>query len=114
MIWYRNLYISEDISHKKAKIKWKIKHNAGQINVYVITLSKNTHNLLEMIPSWELMQKYYPKKDMFVVGVAKGYDEGISMAASIVMEVYQETGKFNVRDYILDKHKKRFHRQEKI
>ncbi len=33
-----------------------------QIGIYVITLASNTQNLLDIIPSYELMQKGYPKK----------------------------------------------------
>ena len=69
MIWYKDLYVGESIVHKTKKVKWKIMHNAGQIGIYVITLASNTQNLLDIIPSYELMQKGYPKKDMAVVCV---------------------------------------------
>ena len=49
------------------------------------------------------MQKGYPKKDMVVVGLAKGYDEAIEVAASIVDEVYHSTGTFAVRTYLAEK-----------
>ena len=97
MIWYKDLYVGESIVHKTKKVKWKIMHNAGQIGIYVITLASNTQNLLDIIPSYELMQKGYPKKDMVVVGLAKGYDE------SIVDEVYHSTGTFAVRAYLAEK-----------
>ena len=92
MIWYKDLYVGESIVHKTKKVKWKIMHNAGQIGIYVITLASNTQNLLDIIPSYELMQKGYPKKDMVVVGLAKGYDE-----------VYHSTGTFAVRAYLAEK-----------
>ena len=57
MIWYKDLYVGESIVHKTKKVKWKIMHNAGQIGIYVITLASNTQNLLDIIPSYELMQK---------------------------------------------------------
>lgn len=102
MIWYKDLYVGESIVHKTKKVKWKIMHNAGQIGIYVITLASNTQNLLDIIPSYELMQKGYPKKDMVVVGLAKGYDEAIEVAASIVDEVYHSTGTFAVRAYLAE------------
>lgn len=103
MIWYKDLYVGESIVHKTKKVKWKIMHNAGQIGIYVITLASNTQNLLDIIPSYELMQKGYPKKDMVIVGLAKGYDEAIEVAASIVDEVYHSTGTFAVRAYLAEK-----------
>ncbi|MFP3154978.1 hypothetical protein LQZ18_11260 [Lachnospiraceae bacterium ZAX-1] len=99
MIWYRNMYASENIAHKKERIKWKIKHNAGQINIYVIALAANPKNLLEIIPAIEMMQKAYPKKDMFIVGIAKGYEEAVDLIVQIIMEVYRATDGFQVRDY---------------
>lgn len=62
MIWYDDLYVSENIEKKADKIKWKIKHNAGLLQMYVITLACNSQNLLEIISTKELMQKNYPKK----------------------------------------------------
>lgn len=107
MRWYDDLYVGESIIHKKSKIKWKILHNAGQINIYVITLASNPKNLLDIIPSQELLQKAYPKKDLYVVGLAKGYDEALEVAASIVDEVYQKTGGFAVADYLFLKQKEK-------
>lgn len=103
MIWYDKLYVGESIVHKTKKIKWKIMHNAGQIGIYVITLASNRQNLLDIIPSYELMQRGYPKRDMVIVGLAKGYDEAVEVAASIVDEVYRNTGTFAVRTYLAEK-----------
>lgn len=103
MIWYENLYIGESIIHKKDRIIWKIRHNAGQINIYVITLASNEKNLLDIIPSQELLQRGYPKSQLYIVGLAKGYDEAVTVAASIVDEVYRRTGTFSVRNYLTEK-----------
>ncbi|HAT88368.1 MAG TPA: hypothetical protein DCS73_01170 [Roseburia sp.] len=103
MIWYDKLYVGESIVHKTKKIKWKIMHNAGQIGIYVITLASNRQNLLDIIPSYELMQRGYPKREMVIVGLAKGYDEAVEVAASIVDEVYRNTGTFAVRTYLAEK-----------
>lgn len=103
MIWYDKLYVGESIVHKTKKIKWKIMHNAGQIGIYVITLASNKQNLLDIIPSYELMQRGYPKRDMVIVGLAKGYDEAVEVAASIVDEVYRNTGTFAIRTYLAEK-----------
>lgn len=101
MIWYKDFYAGEGIKGKKEKVKWKILHRAGQLDVYVIALSSNPENLLDIIPSWELMQAYYPKKEMLVVGVDKGYGNAMELAGRIVMDVFQKTGSLNIRDYFL-------------
>ena len=100
MEWYDELYVEESIRQKEKKVRWKIRHNAGQINIYVITLASNPQNLLDIIPSHELLQKGYPKKGLYVVGLAKGYDEAVDVAVSIIDEVFHETGAFEVAAYL--------------
>ena len=53
------------------------------------------------------MQKGYPKKELYVVGLAKGSDEAVEVAASIVEEVYRMTGAFRVEDYLNEKRRKK-------
>lgn len=100
MTWYKYLYVDEAIVHKKKKIKWKICHNAGQLDMYVISLPDVESNLLEIISTVELMQKHYPKGDLFVVGLAKSYEKAQKLAAGIVMDIFHKTGKFNVKEYL--------------
>lgn len=103
MKWYENLYVGESIKHKTEKIKWKIKHNAGQINIYVIALASNPQNLLDIIPAQELMQKAYPKKEMYIIGLAQGMEEAQLVVKQIIDEVYQETEGFQIRSYLQKK-----------
>lgn len=107
MTWYDDLYVGTSIVHKTNKIKWKIRHNAGQLDIYVITLASNEQNLLDIIPAQELLQKGYPKKHLYVVGLAKGYEEALEVAVSIVGEVYGKTGTFAIRQFLSEKQKKR-------
>ena len=100
MEWDKNLYVGSSISHKKNQVKWKIIHNAGQLGIYVITLPSNPLNILDVIPAWALMQKSYPRKDKYVIGLAGNYEEALSVAAAIVNDVYTNTGTFQVSEYI--------------
>lgn len=111
MVWDREFYAGEGIARKKRRIKWKICHNAGQLDIYVITLSSNPQNLLDIIPSWELMQKYYPKEGLVVVGVEKGYENAMELAGRIVSDVFQKTGNLNIREYFLKQHRENLRRE---
>ncbi len=104
MIWYRFLYADESCASGKEKIKWKIRHNAGMLDTYVVTLSENAGGLLEIISTVELMQRGYPKQELFIVGVAKGYESARDLACQIILEVYHKTGGFHVRKYLLGRH----------
>lgn len=100
MEWRSKLYVSESIGKKANRIKWKISHNAGTVSVYVIALASNRQNLLDIIPAWNLMQKAYPKRDLKVIGLAKGYNEALELVRRIVDETYQNTGGVDVRSYL--------------
>lgn len=107
MTWYDELYVGQGIADKAEKVIWKIRHNAGQVGVYVIALASNRENILDIIPAQELLQRGYPKGGICVVGLAKGYDEAVDVAASIVSEVYRDTGAFKVREYLAKKRAER-------
>lgn len=100
MKWYSKLYVSESIGKKANRIKWRINHNAGTVSVYVIAFASNRENLLDIIPSWNLMQKYYPKRDMKIIGIAKGYDEALMLVRDIIDETYRNTGSTDVWSYL--------------
>lgn len=99
MKWHKELYLGESIRPKARKVRWKVIHGAGQLHVYVLALASNQRNLLDIIPSRELLQKHYPKKRLYIVGLAGNYEEALELAGHIVSEVYKKTGGFNVRDY---------------
>ncbi len=104
MKWYHKLYISDSIADSKVnRIRWKINHNAGTVSVYVITLASNRENLLDIIPSWVLMQKAYPKKNLQIIGLAKGYKDAVLLVKRIVEETYQNTGTVDIRAYLSEK-----------
>lgn len=107
MIWYDDLYLSQNIETKAEKLKWKMEHNAGMLHMYAIALAKNSDNLLEIIDTKELMQKRYPKRDVVIVGIAKGYDEAVEVAATIIVETMNERGDTRVKDYLIQRRQKR-------
>ena len=100
MKWYKNLYVSETIGKKVNKFKWKINHNAGTINIFLICLPSNSDNLLDIVPAVEIMQKGYPKKDMHIIGMAKGYEDAVELTRRIIEETYNSTGDVNVVKYL--------------
>ena len=73
----------------------------------MIAFASNENNLLDIIPAQELLLSGYPKRQLYVVGLAKGYDEAVEVAASIVDEVYRATGTFDIRGYLAERKKRR-------
>lgn len=107
MEWYNKLYISPSAKKKSRRIIWKIKHKAGTIGIYIITIASNKQNLLDIIPANDVMFLQYPRRDVYVIGIAKGYNEAIELATSIVQEVYEKTGGFDVRAFFSDGSRRR-------
>lgn len=97
--WQKDYYVGEGIKNPE-KIKTKI--NAGRVTlgIYLITLSENPGNLLEIIPAAMLFQKSYYAICPEIIGMAKGKDDAIDLAAAIVKEIYETTGAFQVKEYL--------------
>lgn len=104
MRWYQKLYMGDEARKKKTKIMSYTVLRKFQPDVYLIMLPGNPDNILEMLPASEFRQPYYKKKEiwekLFVIGIAKGYDEGILLMGQIIAEVYHSTGGFDVAAYI--------------
>ena len=55
-----------------------------------------------------MMQKSYPgKKEMQIIGLAKGYAEALELVCSIIEEVYQNTGDVDVKSYLRGRKRRR-------
>jgi len=102
MRYYKHLYLAEGIK-KKDKIIQKLEEKKLQMNIHVITLARNEKNQLEIYHSMVLLQPYFPYDDLFVVGLAKGYEDAVEMVEEIAQEVYNKTKGADIRSYILER-----------
>ena len=94
MHWYSNLYLGERLKNQEAKVKSRVERNVPQPSLYLLTLP-------DIIPATDLLQKAYPKKELFIIGLEKGYDAALEMSAAIVNDIYHKTGTFEVRKFVL-------------
>ncbi len=103
MRYYKGLYMSDSLQKKKEKIFRRLEKGKLQMDVYLVTLPENERNQLEIFNSNLLLQPDFPKKDYFIVGIIKGYDEAVELVEEITKEVYNETKGADIRSYILKK-----------
>ena len=103
MKYYHNLYLSEGFHDKKAEILDKLERKETQLNKYLVVLSKNSNNQLEIFDSILLIQKIYEMDYLFVVGIADGYDGALEMIEKLTQEVYDITRGTDIRNYFLEK-----------
>lgn len=96
--WQEDYYVGEGIKDAE-KTKKRIDAGKVALGVYLVTLSENPGNLLEIIPSYMLIQKSYYAKCPEIIGMAKGKGEATDLAVDIVKNIYGETGAFQVKEY---------------
>ena len=97
--WIRNYYVGEDVKNP-GRARARIIVGTFVPGVYVVTLSDNPGNILEILSTAELMQASVRAICPPVVGLANGRDGAIRMVQEIVEEVYRETGDLKIREYL--------------
>lgn len=100
---YCDLYISECWKNKKEKLIKRLRKNRLFPHMYVIALAAGRQNNLEFYSGILLRQHVFKSSSLFIIGIADGYDECLSMTEMITDEVYQATGGADIRKYILDR-----------
>lgn len=97
--WASKLYIGEKINKKMKKVVASINNREATYNVYCIAFASQPTNLFDIMDANELLFPHYKKVEVRIIGLAKGKEEAIQLVQEMLMEVYQETGEFNVRTY---------------
>ncbi len=108
MIWYEDLFVADSIcERKKRRIIRGIKRRSFFPQAYVLTLASNPDNLLDLISTGVLRQRGYPKKQLFVIGIAGDYEEAVCLAGQIIDGIYRARGDFCLREFFLSHKSKR-------
>lgn len=95
-----SLYVGEKISSAQYKIVEKVHKGKVVPNLYLIVLSDNPDNMLDIIPEMEVMQKHYPKDGLQVVGIADGKKEALALVQLMILESLTATGSADVRGFL--------------
>ena len=101
MKYYHGMYISEKLVSKKSEILSKLEKNQLQFEKYLIVLANNGQNQLEIFNSVMLIQKNIKRDELFIVGIANGYNEALELVEKITRQVYDETKGLDIKKYIL-------------
>ena len=70
MLFHDRLYVADNLLKNKSKVLKNLKQGKLQLGVFVITLPLGDEDMLEIYPSYILLQKMYRELDMTVVGIA--------------------------------------------
>jgi hypothetical protein len=97
--WMENYYIGEGIKNP-AKIRSKIDQGKLVPGIYLVTLSDNPGNILEIIPAAQLLQRALLEICPEIIGMAGGKEEALELVTNLVRMVYAETGSVSVQEYL--------------
>ena len=99
LVWQENFLTGESVKNPN-KIKKKLNNGKLVPGIYLLTLSENPSNLMDIIPAAMLIQKSLYEICPKIIGMAKGKDEALEMVRSLIDEMYTETGTFATAEYI--------------
>ena len=97
--WQENFLAGESVKDPE-EIKKKLNSGKPVLGIYLLTLSENPVNLMDIIPAAMLIQKSFYGICPKIIGMANGKDEALEMVRSLIEEIYTETGTFQVAEYL--------------
>ena len=101
LVYHPELYLGESIKGKKLdKIKKKLEKKPLFSGVFLVTLSRNAHDQLELYEARQLAQSYYAKYPPYIVGIAGNREEALGMVEKIVKECLRTRGDCALKEYL--------------
>ena len=99
--YHPRLYLGESVNAKKLdKIKIKLENKPFFSGVFLITLSRNPSDQLEIYAARQLVQSYYKKNPPYVVGLAGDYEEAVALVTQITEECLKSRGDCRLKEYL--------------
>lgn len=100
--YHPKLYLGESITESKLdKIKKRLHKQPLLSKVYLITISKNPVDQLDIFAAKQLVQNYYSKYPVYVIGIASNYDEALGVIETIVQECLNAREDCALKEYLL-------------
>lgn len=98
--WSNNLFLSDKINKEHVKeIKHDIENGKYTRNLYCITFASNPKNLFDIYNTKYLSFPYYQRQDLLILGLARNKKKAYKLVSKMLVEVYEKTGDFKVREF---------------
>ena len=99
--YHPKLYLGDSINEKKLdKIKKKLESKPLTTGVFLITMSQNSYDQLDIFSARFLVQRYYMKNPPYVVGIAGSHEEAVAMVEQLVQECLNVRGDCALKEYL--------------
>ena len=99
IVWSEKLYIGSQAEKHFKKVQKKLESGNAVVGFFLITRPSNNSNLLDILPTAELLFPYYKKQELLVYGLAKGRAEAEELVVSMLEDVYRETEGLCCKEY---------------
>ena len=100
--YHHRLYLGESISESKLdKIKKKLEKKPLFCNAYLVTISHNSNDQLDVFSAKQLVQSFYDNYPVYVIGITSDYNEAVKLIEQIVKECLQARGDYALKEYLL-------------
>lgn len=97
----KKLYIGEGLLEENIdKLLWKLRFRPQKANLYVILISENPSDQLDIVHSRYLNTKLYDKRTLPLVGIAATYEEAVELICKITDECMAHTGSAYLKQFL--------------
>ncbi|MCC8029328.1 MAG: hypothetical protein LIO75_05990 [Lachnospiraceae bacterium] len=96
MIWNDPFYLGKNCFRTYKMVKRRITDGLIHPGVFLLTLPRDGHGVLEIVPSLLLLQDSYPTDSLRIVGMAATRREALSMVEQIVTDTVLARGDADV------------------
>ena len=102
LTYHPGIYLGDSIRGKKLdKLKKKLENKPLFSGLFLITLSRNASDQLEIYAAKQLAQSYYRKNPPYVIGITGTYEEAVKIVEQIVRECLEARGDCALKEYLL-------------
>lgn len=95
------LYLGEGMKEKNLdKIKKKLETRPLFSGVFLISISRNVSDQLEIYDAKQLSWKYYQKNPPYIVGIADDWQEAVTLVEKMVEDCLHVRGDCELKEYL--------------
>ncbi len=99
ILFHNRLYVADDLLESQRKVLKKLKQGKLQMGVFVITLPFGESDMLEVYPSYVLLQDVFKEIKVTVVGIAGGQLTAFSLIEQMANDCYKVNNNADIRAY---------------
>ncbi len=99
--YHPKLYLGESINVEKLdKLKKKLEKKPLFSGAFLVALSRNPSDQLEIYAARQLAQSYYQKNPPYIIGLAGSHEEAVGLVVRMTEECLQSRGDCCLKEFL--------------